>query len=227
MQVVTALEAKQPQRALCSPCVQLGGQALNTLLNALLNVGVVQGCGTLCGHLATKAVKACDILCGVVGIKAFISALDHADLDTIYFCEEIHACPTAPDNASASLGPVQAQPPAVAKGDTIQLTVEVDVKVASGVGEFRLSVDGPVTQPASSSFLLADGIPAGSQSLAVKLALKDDDSGDFPVIWSPGTYHYTFEVCQGECESKHPHSKVFGKKMGNFTLTETGSVLMV
>merc|ERR1711879_857813 len=106
-----------------------------------------------------------------------------------------------------------------AKGDTIELALGINVLNATGVGEFGISVDGPVTSPVSQRFLLDKGIPAGQQSLGVKLTVQDDESGDFPVIWSPGTYEVKFEVCQGECHSKHPHSKFFGMKAGNFTVT--------
>merc|ERR1712032_906306 len=211
--------------ALCSPCVQLSGQVLNILLNYILNAGVVGSCGKLCGNLKTKGEQtACNLICDIVGIKAFIKALDVTDLDPIYFCEEVHACPMAADNASATIRKVIAQPLSVAKGDSIQLVVEVDVKVPSGVGEFRIGIDGPVTQPVSSSFLLPDGLPAGAQSLGVRLQIKDDETGDFPTIWNPGSYYFEFEVCQGECGSKHPHSKVFGKKGANFTITEIAEI---
>lgn len=206
--------------ALCSPCVQLGGQSLNILLNYILNAGVVGGCGKLCNNLQSKGARtACDLVCGAVGIKAFITALNHTDLDPIYFCEILDACAAGPDDAAVELLSVTAQPPSIAKGDTIELALGINVLNATGVGQFGISVDGPVTSPVSQRFLLDNGIPAGQQSLGVKLTVQDDESGDFPVIWSPGTYEVTFEVCQGECHSKHPHSKFFGKKAGNFTVT--------
>lgn len=220
-----AVVAKQTQAATCSPCIQLSGQALSTLLNYILNAGVAGTCGKVCSNLKSKREQAaCDVICEVVGFKAFVKALNHTDLDPLYFCEEVHACPMAPDNASATIGAVIAQPSSIAKGDTIELVVEVDVKVPSGVGEYRILINGPVTQPVSSSFTLPDGLPVGTQNLAVKIQIKDDDSGDFPTTWSPGSYYFEFEVCQGECGSKHPHSKVFGRKGANFTLTETAEI---
>lgn len=217
--------ASESGNALCSPCVQLGGQGINILLNYILNAGVVEGCGKLCSNLKSKgSQKVCDLVCGVVGIKAFIKALNHTDLDPIYFCEILHACPAAPDDAAMTIMSVSAQPTSVAKGDTIELSVLVNVTNASGVGEFGVSVDGPVTQPVSQRFLLPNGVPVGQQNLAVKLTVQDDDSGDFPVVWQPGTYRFALEVCQGECHSKHPHSKFFGSQASNFTLTENDAI---
>lgn len=177
----------------------------------------------MCGHLKSPgSQKACDLVCGIVGIKEFIKALNNTDLDPIYFCEILHACPAGPDNAAITLVSVAAQPASIAKGDTVAFALVLDVKNASGVGEFGISVEGPTTQPVSQRFLLPKGIPAGPQTMGVKLTVQDvDPSGQDPgVHWSPGTYRFTFEVCQGECHSKHPHSKFFGSKAGNFTLTE-------
>eukprot|EP00913_Durusdinium_trenchii_P025189 g23648.t1 len=94
------------------------------------------------------------------------------------------------------------------------------VTQASGVGEFRIAVDGPVSADISQSFLLPKGLDLGRQQLGVQLKVKDHTSGDDPVVWKPGVYRFDFEVCQGECGSKHPHSKDFGKITGKFTLKE-------
>eukprot|EP00930_Biecheleria_cincta_P075804 TRINITY_DN63000_c0_g1_i1.p1 TRINITY_DN63000_c0_g1~~TRINITY_DN63000_c0_g1_i1.p1 ORF type:complete len:348 (+),score=46.98 TRINITY_DN63000_c0_g1_i1:119-1162(+) len=216
------------QDRLCSPCVSLGEQALQILLNYVLNAGVVGSCSKLCSNLESKGAQtACNVMCDLVGIKEFVKALKHADLDPIYFCEMVHACSAAPDNAAMELVSVAAEPQTIAKGDTVQLLVQLNVSNASGVGEFGLAVTGPVSQPVTQRFLLPAGIASGQQGLGVKPTVQDDDSGDPPVVWQPGMYSFTFEVCQGECRSKHPHSKVFGRKSGNFTLKQAASIISV
>jgi len=235
-------KATGPNSALCSPCVQLGGQSLNILINYILNVGVIGGCGKLCGHLnSTVARDACGLVCGAVGIKEFIKALDNTDLDPIYFCEVLHACAAGPDDAAIELLAVQINPPALSRKDvepegqgvTVEGVLTVNVTKHSGVGEFSVAVQGPVvgTQgPIGGSFTLADGLKEGVQNLGVKLNIQDtnpDPSQDppaFPVTWMPGTYEFRFHVCQGECGSKHPHSIDFGRKASNFTITETRGI---
>lgn len=217
-----------PHAALCSPCVQLDEQALQILLNYILNAGVVGSCSKLCSNLNSKGVQtACNLLCDVVGIKEFVQALNKTDLDPIYFCEAVHACDAAPDDAAMELVSVAAAPNLIVKGNTLELSVQLNVLNASGVGEFSLEVTGPVSQPLNQKFFLPTGIPSGEQGLGVNLTVQDDDSGDFPVVWQPGTYNFTFEVCQGECHSKHPHSKVFGRKGGNFILQESEDIISV
>merc|ERR1712072_157208 len=67
-----AVQSTQPEIKLCNPCIQLGEQGLNILLNEILNAGVIGGCGKLCSGLKQKTEKtACGIVCDVVGIKAF------------------------------------------------------------------------------------------------------------------------------------------------------------
>jgi len=209
--------------SLCNPCFQLGGQSINILLNYILNTGVVGGCQGLCSQLPSGGGKqtACDLVCGAVGIKAFTAAIDKADLDPIYLCEVLHACPAAPDDAYLELVDVAATPAAVIKGNDIKMEVVLDVANATGVGEFRLNVDGPGSAtPLSQSFFLEQGIPAGRQGVSVTLTVQDgqDDDG-FALTFEPGTYNYSFHVCQGSCASSHPHSKDFGTRMGYFDVT--------
>jgi len=221
---VSSPEQVGSEISLCNPCYQLGGQGINTLLNYILNVGVVGGCSELCSQFPAGGGKqtTCELVCGAVGIKAFIAAIQKADLDPIYFCEVVHACPKPPDDAYLELVDTAASPAAVIKGNDIKMTVELNVTNATGVGEFRLAVDGPGSAtPLSQSFFLKDGIPKGEQMLGVTLTVKDgqDDQG-FPKTFEPGVYNFTFHVCQGGCGSSHPHSKDFGKKMGFFNVTE-------
>lgn len=229
MEVVTSYApALASPDVLCSPCLQLGEQGLNILLNYILNAGVVGGCSKLCSNLKSQGEQTvCELACAVIGIKAFVKVLNNTDLDVFYFCEEVQACPKPPDDAAIQLVGAMAQPAAVVKGSDVTLAVALKVINASGLGEFQISVDGPVTQPISQGFVLDKGIDATTTSLAVKLTIQDDESSDDPVVWSPGTYTFVFEVCQGECGSKHPHSKVFGKQTGTFTLTEAMPIIAI
>jgi hypothetical protein len=215
-----------PNGALCNPCFQLGGQSLNLLLNYILNAGVISGCGQLCrGALPQGGVptEACELVCAGVGIKEFIKAINKADLDPIYLCEVLHACPVAPDDAYLELVEAAASPAVVVHGDEVKMAVELNVTTASGVGEFRLKVDGPGTAtPVSQSFFLKTGVPQGEQLIEVSLTTRDGiDEQGFPKTFMPGQYNFTFWVCQGECGSKHPHSKDFGRINGTFTLSNT------
>merc|ERR1712228_1162056 len=99
------------------------------MLNYILNIGVVGGCQELCAQVPSGGGKqtACDLVGGAVGIKAFIAAIDKADLDPIYLCEVLHACPAAPDDAYLELISVAAAPDPVSKGDTVKMGIQVNV----------------------------------------------------------------------------------------------------
>jgi hypothetical protein len=204
----------------CGLCTQIKGQEINTLLNYILNVGVVGGCSKLCGALPQDKLK-CELVCGAVGIKAFTYAIEKADLDPIYMCELAGSCEPPPDDAYLELLQVAAQPAEVAHGADIKLAVDLNVVNDTGVGEFFISVDGPGSAtPLSQSFQLNKGIPHGEQMLSVTLTLQDGkDEQGFPTTFEAGIYNYTFHVCQGSCGSKHPHSKDFGSMTGTFELS--------
>jgi len=201
-------------------------QPLQLLVNYILNVGVVGGCGELCSQLPSGGGKqtACELVCGAVGIKTFIDVIDKADLDTVYACSALHACTPGDDDAAIDLLATNAAPNPVTKGDTVEMQVALNVTHESGLGEFHIAVDGPVTQSVSQGFRLMDGVPAGEQVLGVKLQIQDvhpEDPSQPPMIWHPGQYNFSFHVCQGECGSKHPHSVDFGAITGTFDLQET------
>jgi len=214
------MSSESPDVSLCNPCTQLSGSGINVPLNYILNVGVVGGCSKLCGALPEGKLP-CELVCGAVGIKAFAAAIEKADLDPIYMCELLHACKAGPDDAYLELSEVAAQPAVVAHGADVKMAVDLNVVNDTGVGEFRIAIDGPGTAtPLSQSFVLDKGIPHGEQMLGVTLTLQDGtDEQGFPKTFEAGTYNYTFHVCQGECGSTHPHSKDFGTKTGTFELS--------
>eukprot|EP00933_Yihiella_yeosuensis_P001716 TRINITY_DN10287_c0_g1_i1.p1 TRINITY_DN10287_c0_g1~~TRINITY_DN10287_c0_g1_i1.p1 ORF type:complete len:268 (+),score=54.05 TRINITY_DN10287_c0_g1_i1:51-854(+) len=230
--------------ALCNPCVQLGGQSLNILVQEIVNGGVLGGCAKLCGHLKTKGAQtACDLVCDAVGIKAFIKALKNTDLDPIYFCEIFHACKAGPDDAHIDLLSVTLNPPQISVKDlapggagvTVEGVLKVNVTKDTGVCQFGVAIHGPVSGaqgPIGGSFLLADGLKAGPQSVGIKFTVQDslpDPSAQplkHPVTWMPGSYEFRFHLCQGECGSKHPHSIDFGQKASNFTISESMDVVV-
>merc|ERR1719327_701130 len=126
MQTSFAVDVKgeDPNVNLCNPCFQIGGQGINQLLNIILNEGVVGGCGSLCAAAIPAggaAAVGCELVCSAVGAKAFIAAIEKVDLDPIYFCEVVHACPVAPDDAYLELIQASANPVVVRQGDDIQM----------------------------------------------------------------------------------------------------------
>ena len=74
------LPPSSPEFSLCGTCDQLDGSAINALLNYILNIGVVGGCGKLCHALNnTVARDVCDVACDYVGIQAFVKAIEKAN----------------------------------------------------------------------------------------------------------------------------------------------------
>jgi len=213
----SSFQTVRSELSLCNPCVQLGGQGLSLLLNEILNAGVIGGCSKLCSGLPKGVERTgCDVLCAAVGIKEFIKVLNNTDLDPIYFCEEIKACPAGRDDAAGTVDGNDVSPAAGPSGTTFAMQLRFSVVNATGVGEIRIAIEGG-TQSVGQSFLNT-GYTPGHYATNVSLTVQNDPSADPPVIWNPGTYKYAFEFCQGECGSKHPHSKVFGQTSGTFMI---------
>jgi hypothetical protein len=212
------VQTTKSELSLCNPCVSLGSQGLNILLNEILNVGVIGGCGKLCHPLKAGIERTgCDVLCAAVGIKTFIKALNKTDLDPIYFCEELKACPAGHDDAAGTVDGNAVSPAIATQGTAVQMQLQFSVINATGVGEIRVAVKGEhAGDPSVGQSFINTGFAPGHYATNISLTVQDDPSAQPPVRWTPGTYTYAFEVCQGECGSKHPHSKVFGSTQGTF-----------
>jgi len=155
--------------------------ALNALLNYVLNAGVVGGCGKLCENLPKGLERtACDIACDYVGIKAFVSLLEKADLDPVYFCQELKLC-KYDDNGDGSVSGVQVSPASGEASTTFEAVMNVVVTNHTGAGEFNFDVTpGPEGQPVSAGSLYPELAP-GAYSVKLSIDLRVCRSIGLPV----------------------------------------------
>eukprot|EP00939_MAST-03C_sp_MAST-3C-sp1_P002553 g2553.t1 len=210
--------------ALCGTCTQLDGQALNVLLNYILNAGVVGECGKLCSNLKQGVERdACDVVCGYVGIKTFIELIEKADLDPLYFCQLVKLCPVD-DNGAGSVTDLVVSPAEGPQQTTFEAVFDVEVTNHTGAGEFDFQVacDGCPDEPSGAGSMFPELAPgAYSVKLSIDTTPSEPDPNDPEPgpQWLPGLYTVTGTFCMGECGSDKPHSKVFGSTTGNFTIT--------
>ncbi|BFZ06971.1 hypothetical protein BsWGS_10010 [Bradybaena similaris] len=210
---------------LCPLCIQFTDEALNILLNIILNTGIVGSCEVLCSALeqktGSKVIGAvCNILCDIEGIKEFVKLIEQADLDPIYFCELLKVCPVF-DAGDATITRIIVSPQAGPQGERAITFVYVS-KNGTGTGEIVIAVRTVDGIPIESAFLQEPRNP-GTYNQTVKLDAEPDPDCD-PTQgpceqWLPGSYTLIIELCNGECGSKHPHSKVYDRKETNFTIT--------
>ncbi|XP_064603681.1 countin-1-like [Liolophura sinensis] len=211
---------------LCPTCIDFTGQAINTLLNIILNAGVVGTCGELCQLLEQKTGSqalgaVCDILCDVVGIEEFIKLIEKADLDPIYFCELLKVCPIF-DNGDAKITMLSVTPSRGPQGTTFVVDLEFVSKNGTGTGQIDLEILAVDGLPLGDAFLNKQS-PPGTYGLKFNIKAEPDPNCD-PTQqeceqWLPGNYVVKVAVCNGECGSAHPHSKIYDQNSTNFTLT--------
>ena len=90
---------------LCPFCINEAVDAINVILNVILDEGILQSCGELCGIAANKSHSeflgtVCNVVCDAFGLDEFIHLIITADLDPIWYCEMADLC------ASKSRSPV-------------------------------------------------------------------------------------------------------------------------
>ena len=147
--------------------VEFAGEALQELLNLILNKAVVGSCGKLCSALVNathnpKLGTPCTILCDLVGIKAFVNWIQKADLSPYYDCEELGVCKTN-DYGDATITSWLATPSELAAGPPVTLSFTYDSKNGTSTGEIRIGVKTVDHQDLSfNSIYIADSTTGGS-----------------------------------------------------------------
>ena len=206
------------QLSLCGVCNNFISNGIKQLINVILQSGVIGGCDTLC----TKAFpnqkteeNVCNMLCDVVGVYTFINLIQRysGDLDPIYFCELVHACPIH-DGGSAHLDKLTITPLSGPIGTTFEIDVTFTVFNQTSTGEIVISVKPPKSDPFGDG-VLDTGFTPGRYNIKFSLETNPSEEEAF----EHGTYIVELFGCDGECGSKLPHSATLFNGISNFTIS--------
>lgn len=180
---------------LCPGCIDFADQALDAILNIILQVGVVGSCGDLCSAVADKTGSqalgvVCNLLCDIAGIDEFINLINKADLDPIYYCELLHACKIF-DQGDAKITDFSIVPVRGPQGTTFTAVLTYVSTNGTGTGEIDIEIDTVDGIPLGDSFL---NLPQAPGTYGVKIDIKaqpdpDCDPTQGPCEeWLPGPY---------------------------------------
>jgi len=204
----------KPKVDLCPYCVDFFDQALDDLLQILLNGGVIGSCNDLCGQLTNQYEQiACDLLCDYVGIEAFIDAIQYEDPDPIYLCQLVDICGHV-DGGAANITQVIINPSTINPGDTIQLGFQYKVTAPTGPGTLVVSVNPPDGGFEVDGGEFTEGLAVGVYTVGWQLDTTTTQDDPF----SPGVYQVQFFVCEGDCTTSHPYGGVYTSVNATFTI---------
>jgi len=204
-----------PKVDMCNLCVTFMQNAINQLLQIILNGGVIGSCGALCGQLPDQLEQvACDLLCDYVGIEAFIDAINYEDPDPIYICQVLDTCPIVSGGA-VTITKSTVQPPTGHTGQTFNLVLNYQVTAPTSTGLIVVTI----IPPANEGFPLGDGVfeegqPIGQYNVAWQLPATPSENEAF----GGGLYQVVFQVCSGDCTTSHPYSGVYAQSVTSFTI---------
>lgn len=202
----------------CGVCINAAVIEINLLLNQILNGVIVSDCSQLCNYLAPEgqyAVDACDLACMGLGIDEFINFLINEDIDPIWYCQILDLCSIDDCQGDCIDIPMYiTQPNKIPQGGVVQQYFTVWVKKNwTGTGMFRFIVNDPVQGSQESDSLLDGGIgPIGKVTYGIQI----------PTAEAQLTPNVTIQtqvlICNGECGSSHPNSRVFADASTTFTI---------
>jgi len=205
---------KQPKVDFCPFCVQFMDNAIDQILEIILNGGVIGSCGALCSQLPDQLEQvACNLICDYVGIEAFIDLVNYEDPDPIYICQVFDMCAEV-DGGVVNITKTIITPAKGAQGTEFTLGILYTVIKPIGPGLLTVYVQPPQDMPLGDAEF-QEGQAVGQYSISWKLNSQPSEQESF----SPGTYQVQMAVCEGDCSNSHPYSGVYASVVGSFQIT--------
>ncbi len=189
-------------------------EAEGELIDILLQVGISEGCA-VCGRLKSRLEQdVCGILCEIVGIEAFVHILQATDIDPVYVCSELIACPKnhCDHVGCTSITSVKVSPPSGPLGTVFNVSVFIHANNQTGTGTTLLEWKCP-TSGMTGAPILNTGFRAGSNNV---VSYKIDTRQD-ACLYSPQTYALTVASCSYDCTDLH--GTVYAATQAQFTIT--------
>jgi len=212
--VITRLP--DPKLDLCPECVDFMNDAIDDLLQLLLNGGVLGSCGDLCGQLSEQLEQVvCNLLCDYVGIEEFINIINETDPDPIYICQEMDACPVV-NGGTVTINKANVVPAYGAEGATFNINMIYTVVNATGPGGLTVLVlpASPFDNPMS-DFEFEEGQAPGQYSIQWQIQAQPSEGETF----APGVYQVQVAVCAGDCTTIHPYGGVYAYANTQFSIS--------
>jgi len=205
----------KPSLDLCPYCFDFLNEAIDELLNAILNGGVIGGCTELCALLINPIlVVPCNLVCDYVGIDAFIEAINVTDPDAIYACQELSLCPIV-NGGQVVINTASVSPPKGPSGTTFNFDLVYTVQSPTGPGLLSITVIPPDAFPFGEAEF-EEGQADGKYDLQFQLQATPSEQEPF----SAGTYYVSMAVCEGDCTTDHPYGGVYAAANVSFIITQ-------
>jgi len=202
----------------CQNCLNTAEDVVHLALEALLQYGVLDGCRLLCSYLPDDIQTICALACDYVGWEAFLDIINHADFDTIWYCEEVKLCPVVDcEGQCISIGDYSFSPNHGPIGTSFNAAAIVDVYNQTGTGETVIAVVWPDDSVGIVQGTVNVGFQPGMYNLTFSIDAQNNPNDD-DVDFVHGKYQVNLAICDGECGSKYPNSRVYDTKNASFVI---------
>jgi len=206
----------------CFYCVDFMGEAVNELLNIVLN-GVLGSCSEICGYLSDPILQVpCVLICEYVGVDEFMNVINDTDPDPIYYCQEFDMCPVV-NGGQVMITRTHVSPLSGPAGTTFN--VSWTYKVVAPTGPGLLSI--VVLPPADDAFDMPFGFSGFIEGQAVGVYEAEagiDTTPQEQEAFNAGDWIANVAVCEGDCSNDHPYGGVYADANITFSITNDTKV---
>lgn len=209
----------------CPTCVNTFDELIYFIIDGTIEVGIFTACNDLCDYVTQKSTNPylpaiCSIGCDIVGVNEFIKLATEVDLDPIYFCESLNFCPVK-DDGDAKFVSFMVAPPHGESATTFVLDMTYQTTNGTGTSQLLVVIQTIDAIKIAPFFLVEEKKPGlYSERISVDTTPDPDcESATNPCEeWFSGVYNVTVSLCNGECGSHRPHSRLYDTVKGSFRI---------
>jgi len=216
---ISKIRPDTPEFDMCPYCYDFMTDAINDLLQYILNGGVLGSCQAICSYLPNQIEQGiCNLLCDYVGIEGFIKAINITDPDPIYVCQEIDLCPIV-EGGEVTITSASVDPKKGAIGDTFTIQFTYTVKSPTGPGYIVANINCPDGGQVGGG-VFSEGQPNGVYPIAFQVQAEPSEQES----WENGNYQVVVAVCEGDCSTVHPYGGIYAQATTSFSIGSNSSV---
>ncbi|EFA75930.1 hypothetical protein PPL_10504 [Heterostelium album PN500] len=201
---------------ICDKCYTFVEDNIHSTVNNIIHGGN-KSCSDICSVLNSTSYDVCETMCETLGLELFMVLFSVVDPDPVYICELLKVCEIN-DNGFANVTSVTVSPTSAPQNTSFNVNVDYSVSSELGTGTIQVQVWAPGDGQVVTLNYLLEETTVGQYTQSFIIETYPNDNCNF----TAGLYMVDVLICEGSCQSTHPHSKIYNLERSQFTITGNG-----
>jgi hypothetical protein len=210
------VEAFKPLGDDCDVCIGLISTDINILVNAIVEIGIEDGCGELCNFIPNGLeADICTLYCEVQGINAFSALLTELNPDPIAVCMAMKVCPVN-NYARGKITSLTVSPDKGPQGTTFNINMMFQITNTTGTGQVLIQINPPGQNgQAFGQEGNFQALTPGNYPFSVQIQSQPNQDQPF----NAGLYQVVGAICESTCGATNRFAYTIAEASTRFAIT--------